>query len=95
MGQYIPPFTITLEIVDLVERIGEALGRLDAVQPATDLLLRRANRIRTLQGSLAIEGNTLGEEEIATIYYVYAQNHSGFYCHPPGHPPKSVLCSMH
>ena len=34
---------------------------------ALDLHLRRVNRIRTIQGSLAIEGNTLSEEQIAAI----------------------------
>jgi Fic family protein len=32
-----------------------------------DLRLRRINRIRTVHGSLAIEGNTLSEEQISTI----------------------------
>ncbi len=32
-----------------------------------DLRLRRINRIRTIQGSLAIEGNTLTEEKITAI----------------------------
>lgn len=32
-----------------------------------NLRLRRANRIRTIQGSLAIEGNTLSEEQITAI----------------------------
>jgi len=32
-----------------------------------NLKLRRANRIRTIQGSLAIEGNTLSTEQITAI----------------------------
>jgi Fic family protein len=32
-----------------------------------NLRLRQINRIRTIQGSLAIEGNTFGEEQITAI----------------------------
>ena len=62
-----PPYTITSEILTRVEQVGEAIGRVEAGGVAQDLRLRRINRIRTIHGSLAIEGNTLGEEEIATI----------------------------
>ena len=63
----IPPCAITPQILDLVARIGEAIGRLDESAIRADLRLRRANRIRTIQGSLAIEGNTLSEDEITAI----------------------------
>lgn len=36
-------------------------------EQAAALCLRRINRIRTIQGSLAIEGNTLSEEQITAI----------------------------
>ncbi len=62
-----PPYTITSPILNLVERIGEAIGRTEEMPGQTDLRLRRANRIRSIQGSLAIEGNTLTEEQISTI----------------------------
>jgi Fic family protein len=62
-----PPFDITPAILNTVEKIGELLGRLEAVQQARDLSLRRVNRIQTLQGTLAIEGNTLAPEQIQTI----------------------------
>ena len=62
-----PPYKITSAILDLVERIGEAIGRTEEMPGQTDLRLRRANRIRSIQGSLAIEGNTLTEEQISTI----------------------------
>ena len=60
-----PPYTITSNILALAEQIGEAIGR--AALVFTDLRLRRINRIRTIHGSLAIEGNTLTEGQIATI----------------------------
>jgi len=51
-----------------VADVGESIGRLSA-QPefANSLLLRRINRIRAVQGSLAIEGSTLSEEQITAI----------------------------
>lgn len=64
---YQPPYTITPAILTLVEQIGEALGRLSMIADLQDLRLRRINRIQTLRGSLAIEGNTLSEEQISTI----------------------------
>lgn len=62
-----PPYTITPAILTRVEQIGEAIGRVEAAGISQDLRLRRINRIRTIHGSLAIEGNTLGEAEISTI----------------------------
>ena len=63
---YQPPCSVTPQIIDLIAQISEKLGRL-SVQPAYDLRLRRVNRIRTIQGSLAIEGNTLNEQQITAI----------------------------
>ena len=62
-----PPFRITSHILALAERIGEAIGRAEEAALSTDLRLRRINRIRTIRGSLAIEGNTLTEEQVSTI----------------------------
>ena len=65
---YQPPFTITPLMLTLVAEISEAAGRLSALAEIdSTLLLRRANRIRTVQGSLAIEGNTLSEAQITAI----------------------------
>ena len=62
-----PPYTITPDILSRVEEIGEMIGRAEAAGISQDLHLRRVNRIRTIHGSLAIEGNTLSEDEVATI----------------------------
>lgn len=68
MPSYQPPFTPTPEIVTLVAEIAETIGRLSVAEPSEAALrLRRINRIRTIQGSLAIEGNTLSEEQITAI----------------------------
>ena len=65
---YQPPFTITPAIIRLIAEIGEGLGRLALLtEQARDLRLRRINLIRTIQGSLAIEGNSLDEEQITAI----------------------------
>ncbi|MDL2267311.1 Fic family protein [Desulfovibrio sp. OttesenSCG-928-G15] len=65
---YQPPFTITPLALRHIANISEAVGRISAqTDGALDLRLRRLNRIRTIQGSLAIEGNTLSEEQITAI----------------------------
>lgn len=65
---YQPLCTLTPAIVNLVARIGEVVGRHSvALGIQRDLRLRRINRIRTIQGSLAIEGNTLSEAQITAI----------------------------
>ena len=53
---YTPPFSTTPIIVALVTEIAEAIGRMTmAAESAAVLRLRRINRIRTIQGTLAIE----------------------------------------
>lgn len=63
-----PPYTITPTILRLAAEICEAVRRLSGqTEAAKALRLRRINRIRTIRGSLAIEGNTLSEEQITAI----------------------------
>lgn len=64
---YAPPFTITTDILNLVAEISEQVGRLDASALNASPQLRKQNRIRTITGTLAIEGNTLTEEQITAI----------------------------
>ena len=65
---YKPPCTVTPAIVNLIARISEAVGRLTALTDATlTLRLRRINRVLTIYGSLAIEGNTLTAYQITAI----------------------------
>lgn len=66
--KYQPPYTISPEILNRVAAISEAVGRLTVLtDKARTLRLRRINRIRTIHGSLAIEGNTLSEAQITAI----------------------------
>ncbi len=65
---YQPPHTITPEILNRVAAISEAIGRLTVLADRVKALrLRRINRIRTIRGSLAIEGNTLDEAQMTAI----------------------------
>ena len=65
---YQPPYTITPIILNLVAQISEVVGRLTVLaDQAHSLRLRRVSRIRTIHGSLAIEGNTLSEAQITAI----------------------------
>ena len=67
-SSYQPPYTITTEILNRVAAISEAVGRLNVLtDQARALRLRRINRIRTIHGSLAIEGNSLSEAQITAI----------------------------
>ena len=67
--KYNPPYTITSEILNQVAGISEAIGRLTVLTDRVQALrLRRINRIRTIHGSLAIEGNTLSKEQITAIF---------------------------
>lgn len=61
---YKPPYKITPRIIDLVSKISEAVGSFYAQEV---LRLHRINRIKTIQGSLAIEGNTLSVDQITAI----------------------------
>ena len=65
---YVPPFTVTDEMMTLVADIAEAVGHLSAT---TDNLpaphLRKENRIKTIQSSLAIENNSLSIEQVTAI----------------------------
>lgn len=65
-NEYKPQYTLTDSILSLVAQIAEAAGKFSLVGEQA-LRLRRANRIRTIHGSVAIEGNTLTEEQITAI----------------------------
>ena len=65
---YTPPFTITDEIASLIAEIAEQVSKMAAT---TDSLpsphLRKENRIKTIQSSLAIENNSLSVEQVTAI----------------------------
>lgn len=63
-----PPYTITGKILKLVASISERIGEVNSAhlhKPPAEL--RKKNRIKTIQSSLEIEGNTLTVERITEI----------------------------
>ena len=68
METYIPPYTLTDAMLTAVARIAEKCGRISSTH-ALDAkpLLRRANRIRSIHSSLAIEANSLSLDEMRSV----------------------------
>ena len=65
---YIPPYKVSEDAVNLISEISSAIERYHlAVSGADGLRLRKANRIKTIRGTTAIEGNTLTEEQITAV----------------------------
>lgn len=63
-----PPFNISAEAINRIAEISALLERHNiALEGEHDLKLRKANRIKTIHSSLAIEGNTLSEDEVRDI----------------------------
>lgn len=63
-----PPYDITNKILELISLISEKIGEIKAarlIKPPTEL--RKRNRIKTIQSSLEIEGNTLTVEQITDL----------------------------
>jgi Fic family protein len=67
-GSYQPPYTLSTTILRLAVEISEAIGRYTALADSQlTPRLRRKNRIRTIQASLAIENNTLTLEQVTAV----------------------------
>ncbi len=65
---YKPPFTVSAKAVNLIAKISSQLERYAIRMEREDTLrLKRANRIKTIHSSLAIEGNTLSEGEVQAV----------------------------
>ncbi|VAW52047.1 Fic domain protein, KPN_03553 type [hydrothermal vent metagenome] len=62
MNTYQPPYKITPKILSLVAQISEAVAGVAIVEIQNSPQLRKQNRIKTITGTLAIEGNTLSLE---------------------------------
>jgi Fic family protein len=68
MSNYHPPFSLTNRMTRLVSEIAELIGAWKAVNQNTLLpALRRGNRIKTIQASLAVEQNTLSVEQVTAV----------------------------
>lgn len=65
---YQPLFSINSKIILLVAEISEQLGAISTtVNLSNNPILLRANRIKTIQASLAIENNTLSIEQVTAV----------------------------
>jgi len=64
---YKPPYTITSKIVNLVSIISEELTKIEYTNKIVLPKLRKVSRIKTLVGTLAIEGNSLDEKQVTAI----------------------------
>ena len=68
MSSYKPPYTITSKILRYVAKISEEITKLEMRRSAlVNPRLRKTNRIKTVAGTLEIEGNLLGEEKVTAI----------------------------
>ena len=65
---YTPPFTISPQAINLIAEIAAQIERYAIRLEQTDgIRLRKANRIKTIHSSLAIEGNSLTEGQVKDI----------------------------
>lgn len=63
-----PPCTITHNILNLTAHISQIIGKYEGIHsPPPAPKLRKQNRIKTICGSLQIEGNSLNLEQITAI----------------------------
>ena len=65
---YIPPFSVSAEAINLIAQISAQIERYAIrLEQSDGLRLRKANRIKTIHSSLAIEGNILTEGQVSDI----------------------------
>ena len=65
---YIPSFTVSAEAINLIAQISAQIERYAIrLEQSDGLRLRKANRIKTIHSSLAIEGNKLTEGQVSDI----------------------------
>lgn len=63
-----PPYNLTSEILKLVSEVSHKIGEVNAsFLTKQSPELRKRNRIRTIQASLAVEGNTLSIDQVTAI----------------------------
>ena len=62
-----PSFTISPAMVNRIAAIAERVGGIQATALAASPQLRKRNRIKTITGTLAIEGNSLSEQQVTAI----------------------------
>ncbi len=68
MSDYIPPYTISNKMLELVSEISEKVGRITSHKELESKPhLRRNNRIRSIHSSLKIEANSLSLNDVRDV----------------------------
>ena len=68
MSNYVPPYTISNRMLELVSDISEKVGRISSYRDLESKPhLRRNNRIKSIHSSLKIEANSLSLSEVRDV----------------------------
>ena len=68
MSNYVPPYTISNKMIELVSDISEKIGKISSHKELESKPhLRRNNRIRSIHSSLKIEANSLSLSEVRDV----------------------------
>ena len=68
MSSYKPPYTITSNILKSVSEISELITDIKHIDKSySTLTLRKKNRIKSITGTLQIEGNTFDEAKVTNV----------------------------
>jgi len=68
MNNYKPPYTITNNILTTVSDIVELLSELNHIKKELNTpKLRKKNRVKSITGTLQIEGNSFSEEKVTNV----------------------------
>jgi Fic family protein len=68
MATYQPPYTITSKILKLTSEISELISDIKYIDKKySTLKLRKKNRVRSITGTLQIEGNNFDEDKVTSV----------------------------
>ena len=68
LGNYVPPYTISNKMLELVSNISEKVGKISSHRELeAKPHLRKNNRIRSIHSSLKIEANSLSLSEVREV----------------------------
>ena len=68
MSSYKPPYTITSKILKLISEISELISDIKYIDKNySTMMLRKKNRVRSITGTLQIEGNTFDEDKVTNV----------------------------
>ena len=68
MEKYVPPFVITNEMIEYISSIVEKIGNISSFDSLSKFpMLRKENRIKSIQSSCAIEANSLSLEQVEDV----------------------------